>query len=134
MSGRILIAEDDGDLHVILTDFLKSRGYEILAVTDGQAAIDVLATDKFNLLILDLSMPKVDGWTVLRQLRARPETQSLPVLVLTAHAFARDEEHARQAGCNEFLAKPFDPYILLQRVQHLLGEPATGLKSETSDL
>ena len=132
MSGRILIAEDDENLCTILTDFFKSHRYEILAVTDGQEALDQLAAGKFDLLILDLAMPKVDGWTVLRQLRARSETQGLPVIALTAHAFARDREKAFQAGCNEFIAKPFDPYELLQRVQHLLGATASGPASDPS--
>ena len=131
MAGRILIAEDDGDQHVIITDFLKSRGYETVAVPNGEEVLERLAVGRFDLLILDLAMPKVDGWTVLRQLRAQPETQGIPVIVLTAHAFAHDREKAFQAGCNEFIAKPFDPYELLQSVQQLLGTQASGPASDS---
>ena len=124
MGGRILIAEDDYDLRAILSDFLNSCGYEALAVTNGHDALQQLAAPRrFDLLILDLSMPKVDGWAVLSQTRTRPETQSLPVIIVSAHSFVNDREKAFAAGCNGFIAKPFDPSVLLAEVQRVLNVP-----------
>jgi CheY-like chemotaxis protein len=132
MDGRILIAEDDYDQRSILADYFNSCGYETLAVKDGQEALHQLAACRFDLLILDLSMPKVDGWAVLSQMRARPETQHLPVIVFSAHAFAHHRERALQSGCNAFLSKPFDPVDLLKEVQRLLGVPADKSTTDSS--
>jgi two-component system cell cycle response regulator DivK len=121
MTRRILIAEDDDDLRNILSHILISGGYEIQAVMDGQQALDALEAGRFDLMLIDLAMPKVDGWTVIRQLRMRAETRTTPVIALSAHDFAQDQAAAFKAGCNKFLAKPFDPYLLLEEVQKLLG-------------
>src|SRR5580765_8134027 len=100
MAKRILIAEDDYDLRSILTYFLSTRGYDVQSAQDGQQALDLMGSHTFDLVVLDMSMPEVDGWAVLRKLRAQSSTQSLPVIAFTAHVFASDAEKAIQAGCN----------------------------------
>jgi CheY-like chemotaxis protein len=121
MGKRILIAEDDKDVGDILTHLLSSREYDIELAADGQEALDKLAVQRFDLLIVDLAMPNVDGWTVIREVRTRKETEKLPTLVLTACAFGADQEKAIQAGCDIFLTKPFEPYQVLQKIEQLLS-------------
>ena len=124
MGQRILIAEDDYDLRVIVSDFLTTSGYSVMAVPNGSDALDVMPALQPQLLILDFSMPKMDGWSVLAQLRARAETQDLPIIAFTAHALSEDQEKARLAGCDGFITKPFNPNDLLNEIRRLLPPAA----------
>ena len=120
MGKRILIAEDDKDVGDILTHMLGPSGYTVELAKDGQEAIEKLRMSRFDLAIVDMAMPNVDGLTVIRRLRADPETQKMPTLVLTACAFGPDQEKAIRAGCDVFITKPFDPEQLLEKIQELL--------------
>jgi CheY-like chemotaxis protein len=121
MTRRILIAEDEADLRDILSHLLSHYGYAIELAVDGQEALEKLAATRFDLMVVDLAMPNVDGLTVMRETRARAETQKMPILVLTACAFGPDQEKAIRAGCDVFVTKPFDPYQLLQKIEQLLS-------------
>ena len=132
MAGRILIADDDDDHRAIITALLNSSGYETVGVPDGREALHQLSMSRFDLLVLDLSMPHVDGWTVLRQMRAQKETERVPVITFTANAFASDREKALGAGCNAFLTKPFDLPEFLKVVQRLLSAPTGASRPDPS--
>ena|SRR5579872_1717349 len=120
MALRVLITEDDYDLRTIVSDFLTASGYKTTMACDGEEAMARIKAQRPDLLILDLSLPKLDGWSVVRQLRALPETQTLPVIAFTAHAMAGDRAKAEAAGCNGFITKPFRPEDLLREIQRLL--------------
>ena len=88
---------------------------------DGQAAVDMAASVNPNIILMDLSLPIVDGWEATRRIKADPATQSIPVIALTAHAMAGDEQKALQAGCDDYDTKPIDLKRLLGKIDNLLG-------------
>jgi two-component system cell cycle response regulator DivK len=117
---KILIAEDDTDVRSIVHDLLEAGGFATVVAIDGKQTLDLVIKEKPDLLVLDLSMPEVDGWQVAQTLRKNASTKNLPILALTAHAMAGDCEKALKAGCDSFLAKPFSPDDLLIEIQRLL--------------
>jgi two-component system, cell cycle response regulator DivK len=120
VSSRILLAEGVPDIQMMVCDTLKFAGHDVQAASDGQETLDVLKQGSFDLLILALRLPKVDGWTILRRLRGEPSMARLPILVLTACALPGDETRAREAGCDAFVTKPFTVPQLLHEVELLL--------------
>jgi len=120
MNTKILVAEDDEDIRAIVQAVLESDGFKTVMAINGTETLALAQKEKPDALILDLSMPEVDGWEVARELRAHPSTKDLPILALTAHTMAGDCERALKAGCNAFLAKPFDPDELLKATHRLL--------------
>ena len=106
-SPRILIADDEPRLLHIVSMFLGMEGYEVLTASDGEEALRVLDEQSVDLAVLDVMMPKLDGIEVCKRIRARPETQDLPVLVFTSLSADADVERARLAGANHLITKPF---------------------------
>jgi len=119
MPRRILIADDDQDLRAIVSDFLKANGFDVQTAVDGEEALTMIDQDRPDLLILDMSMPRRDGWSVARELRQRPGPR-LPIIAFTAHALMGDESKVREAGCDELVTKPFDVMELLEKVRLML--------------
>lgn len=117
---KILIAEDDPDIRSIVQDILEANSFKTVIAMDGKQALELVQKEKPDLLVLDLSMPGVDGWQVAQALRKDPSTKTLPLLALTAHTMAGDCERAIKAGCDSFLAKPFNPDALLAEIKRLL--------------
>jgi two-component system cell cycle response regulator DivK len=117
---KILVAEDDEDLRIIIRDLLEGSGFKAVLASNGKETLDLVKKEKPDFLLLDLSMPELDGWQVAQALRKSPATQSLPILALTAHAMAGDCERALKAGCDSFLSKPFMPDDLLIEIHRLL--------------
>ena len=117
---RILIVEDVEYNHNLLVQLLEDE-YEILTAADGATGIEVAARHRPDLILMDLSLPGVDGWEATRRLKARPETQATPVIALTAHAMQGDEERARACGCDDYLTKPIDEDQLFAKLARLLG-------------
>lgn len=117
MSNKILIAEDEAHLRKLVCDYLSKSGFEVVGVEDGQAALDAFYKDTFSLAILDIMMPKVDGLTVLQEIKS---VSSIPVMMLTAKNTEFDELQGFNTGADEYVAKPFSPSILLARVKALL--------------
>jgi CheY-like chemotaxis protein len=121
MAGRILLVEDNEANLDMLSRRLLRRGYEILIAVDGKEAIDMAATEHPDLILMDLSMPVIDGWEASRTLKDSEETSSIPIIALSAHAMAGEREKALAAGCDEFDTKPIDFARLLEKMEALLG-------------
>ena len=117
---RILIVEDVEYNRELLVQLLEDE-YEILAAADGAAGIEMATRERPDLILMDLSLPGVDGWKATRRLKARPETAAIPVIALTAHAMQGDEERARACGCDDYLTKPIDEDRLFEVLVRFLG-------------
>jgi DNA-binding response OmpR family regulator len=111
----ILIADDNVDARHIYSAFLQTKGWAVFTAVDGRSAIDKTMTLMPDAVVLDLAMPRVDGWTVLRQLRESSWTAKIPIVVVSAVIDARDE--AFQTGCDAFLAKPCSPDVLWLQIR-----------------
>jgi CheY-like chemotaxis protein len=122
---RILIVEDVEYNRDLLVQLLEDE-YEILTAADGAAGIEVAARHRPDLILMDLSLPEVDGWEATRRLKASPETAGIPVIALTAHAMQGDEERARACGCDDYLTKPIDEDQLFATLARLLGSDGPG--------
>jgi two-component system, cell cycle response regulator DivK len=120
VAKRILVADDDFDLRTIVSDFLTSEGFEVILAVDGEEALNKAKAEKPDLLVLDLSMPKMNGWDVARNIRKDPALCRIPIIAFTAHALKGAEANAREAGCNAYVAKPFSPEALVDKIRELL--------------
>jgi two-component system, cell cycle response regulator DivK len=120
---KILIVEDVEYNRDLLVQLLEDE-YEILTAADGATGIEVAARHHPDLILMDLSLPGVDGWEATRRLKARSETEAIPVIALTAHAMQGDEERARACGCDDYLTKPIDEDQLFATLARLLGSDA----------
>lgn len=120
MKQKILYIEDNEQNLYLVTFILEKGGYEVCAARDGREGIDLAATVKPDLILLDIQLPLMDGYTVARQLRSNPELAEIPIVALTSYAMAGDREKALAAGCNGYIEKPINPDIFMQQVeQHL---------------
>lgn len=117
----ILVAEDDGDIRDLIVYRLERSGYDVVAASDGQEALDLAAERPPDLAVLDVMMPKVDGYGVTERLRQAPETARTPVILLTARVQEADVARGFEAGADDYLKKPFSPGELRARVQAILG-------------
>ena len=119
--ARLLLVEDNEMNRDMLSRRLERRGYEVIVAVDGEEGVARAKTDAPDLVLMDLSLPGIDGWEATRQLKAAGETRSIPVLALTAHAMAGDREKALAAGCDDFDTKPVDLPRLVDKIDALLG-------------
>jgi two-component system cell cycle response regulator DivK len=119
--SKILLVEDNEMNRDMLTRRLERKGYEVVIAVDGQAGIDMASSAGPDIILMDLSLPVIDGWEATRKIKADPATQSIPVIALTAHAMAGDEQKALAAGCNDYDTKPIDLKRLLGKIGKLLG-------------
>jgi len=117
----ILIADDEFDLRMIVSDLLQSKGFETILASDGEEALAAAIRERPRLIVLDLSMPKMDGYAVVRRLRELPDLKDTPVIAFTAHALKGDDEKALRAGCDSYVSKPFQPEVLLAEINRLLS-------------
>lgn len=117
---RILLVEDNPMNRDMLSRRLQRRGYEVLISEDGAAAVQEASAQLPDLILMDLSLPIMDGWQATRALRAQDTTRSIPIIALTAHAMAEDSIRAMEAGCNDFDTKPVDLERLLGKIQALV--------------
>ena len=106
--NRILYVEDNEDNVYMLKTRLERRGYEVLVATDGVQGIAIARKERPDLILMDLGLPFLDGWEAARRLKSSPDTQSIPIVALSAHAMAKDREKALAAGCDEFDTKPVE--------------------------
>ena len=120
---RLLLVEDNEENRDGLSRHLRRKGFEVLVAVDGQQGVEAARTGAPDLILMDMSLPVLDGWEATRQLKAAPETRHIPVIALTAHAMAGDREKALQAGCDEYDTKPVEFARLLGKIQALLGGP-----------
>jgi CheY-like chemotaxis protein len=117
---RILYVEDNDDNVYVVKNRLTRAGFSVLIASDGEQGLAMAAAENPDLIIMDLSLPVLDGWEATRQLKAAPETRHIPVVALSAHAMTGDREKALAAGCDDFDTKPVDMPRLLGKVRALL--------------
>jgi two-component system, cell cycle response regulator DivK len=122
----LLLIEDNEENRDGLSRRLRRKGFEVLVAADGRQGVEAARAAGPDLILMDMSLPVLDGWEATRQLKAAPETRGVPVIALTAHAMAGDREKALQAGCDEYETKPVEFDRLLGKIQALLGGPAGG--------
>jgi CheY-like chemotaxis protein len=119
---RILIVEDNEMNRDVLSRRLARSGYEVLAACDGVEGVAKVIAERPDLVIMDLSLPELDGWDAARQLKARADTANIPILALSAHAMDGDRERALAAGCDDYDTKPIEITRLLNKIIALLTE------------
>ena len=122
---KLLVVEDNEESRDGLSRHLTRKGFEVLTAPDGQQAVGVAHREAPDLILMDMSLPVLDGWEATRRLKADPATRSIPVIALTAHAMAGDRERALEAGCDEYETKPVEFARLLDKVRALLGGGST---------
>ncbi|NJN05636.1 MAG: response regulator [Rhodobacteraceae bacterium] len=119
--AKILIVEDNDMNLDMLSRRLARKGYEIVVARDGQAGVDQALAERPDLILMDMSLPVMDGWEATRRIKERAETAAIPVVALTAHAMASDREKAMDAGCDDFYTKPIELPGLLDIITRLLA-------------
>ena len=117
----ILLVEDNEMNWDMLSRRLGRKGYQVSVATDGQQGLDMARSEAPDLILMDMSLPVVDGWEATRQLKAAPETRAIPIIALTAHAMAGDRQQALDAGCDDYEGKPVEFDRLLGKIRSLLG-------------
>ena len=118
---KILLVEDNEMNRDMLSRRLTRKGFEVLIAVDGQEGVTLAGTEKPDLILLDMSLPVLDGWAAARQLKAHEGTRGIPIIALTAHAMAGDREKALEAGCDEYDTKPVELPRLLEKIETLLN-------------
>ena len=119
--AHILLVEDNEMNRDMLSRRLERKGHEVAIAVDGQQAIDFAAAEKPDLILMDMSLPVIDGWEATRRLKGAEPTKAIPIIALTAHAMQEDERKAREAGCDDYDTKPVELPRLLQKIEALLG-------------
>jgi len=117
MSKRILVVEDQEDNRQILRDLLANAGYEMIEAGDGAQAISAATEHRPDLILMDIQLPLVDGYEATRQIKANPALKAIPIIVVTSYALSGDEDKARAAGCDAYVAKPYSPRALLAKIR-----------------
>lgn len=117
---KVLIVEDNEMNRDMLSRRLERKGFSVTCACDGQEGIEKAQTERPDVILMDLRMPVIDGWEATRRLKADPDTRSIPIIVLTAHAMDGDRERALQAGCDEFDTKPVELERLIAKIDQFL--------------
>jgi len=118
---RILLVEDNEMNRDMLSRRLIRKGFEVMLAIDGQSGVEMAKTEVPDLVLMDMSLPILDGWEATRRLKADAETRQIPVIALTAHAMSSDREKALESGCDDYDTKPVDMPRLLSKIYKLLG-------------
>ena len=120
---KILLVEDNEMNRDMLSRRLLRKGYEVVMAVDGEQAVAMAQSEAPALILMDMSLPVFDGWEATRRIKAAPETKSIPVIALTAHAMAGDREKSLEAGCDDYDTKPIELERLLGKMEALLNRP-----------
>ena len=123
MPKRILLVEDNEMNRDMLSRRLQKRGYDISIALDGQEGVDRASQELPDVILLDMSLPVMDGWEAARRLKAGTATQNIPIIALTAHAMSDDRQKALDAGCDDFDTKPVDLARLIGKIEALVSQP-----------
>lgn len=121
-TGRILIVEDNMDTYELVRFILEKNGFETFLAMNGRDGVNAANKQKPDLIIMDLSMPEMDGWTATRLIKGSAATSSIPLIALTAHALPSDRKRAFDAGCDEYITKPMDLLDLLETVRSWISK------------
>ena len=122
---RLLLVEDNEDNRTIYSTLLRHLGYEVIEAQNGVQAIELARSERPDLILMDISIPEMDGWEATRILRGDPVTKDVPIVALTAPALEDDRERAAEVGFSSYLAKPIEPRAVLAEVRRLIGENVT---------
>lgn len=120
----VLVIEDTGDNRQIIRDLLGSAGFEVLEAVTGEAGLGMIAEFRPDVVIMDVQLPGIDGLEATRRLKADPLSANIPVIAVTSYSMQGDEEKCRAAGCDDYIAKPFRPRLLLELVERAVGRHA----------
>jgi two-component system, cell cycle response regulator DivK len=120
--SKILLVEDNEMNRDMLSRRLERRGYQVLIALDGEQGIAMAQSERPDLVLMDMSLPVVDGWEAARRLKAAPETHAIPIIALTAHAMVGDKEKAIEAGCDDYDTKPVEFQRLLEKIDSVLSK------------
>ena len=123
--AKILLVEDNEDNRDMLSRRLMRKGYDIVLAVDGEQGVQMAGSETPDLILMDMSLPLIDGWEATRQIKATPTGQNVPVIALTAHAMAGDKERALAAGCDDYDTKPVELPRLLEKIEKLLTQKET---------
>jgi CheY-like chemotaxis protein len=121
---RVLLVDDYSDAREMYGEYLEYSGYDVIEAANGMEALQRALADKPDIILMDLSLPVMDGWEATRRLKADERTAGIPVVALTGHALAGMSEGARQAGCDAFVTKPCLPEDLVREIQRVLDPPS----------
>ncbi len=120
MSKLILVVEDQEDNRRIMRDLLSSVGYEVIEAVTGEEGVAAAETHRPDLILMDIQLPGLDGYEATRQIKANPELEHIPIIVVTSYALSGDDVKAFEAGCNAYVSKPFSPRELLAKIREYL--------------
>ena len=123
---KVLLVEDNEMNRDMLSRRLVRRGYEVVFAVDGQQGIDMAASESPDIILMDLSLPVIDGWEATRRVKAQAATRNIPIIGLTAHAMSDDRDKAIDAGCDEYDTKPVELERLIGKMERLLGNHQAG--------
>jgi CheY-like chemotaxis protein len=121
---RLLYVEDNEMNRDMLSRRLQRRGFDVLIAADGEQGMAIAAAEKPDLILMDMSLPVLDGWEATRRLKTAPDTRRIPIIGLTAHAMATDRDKCLEAGCDDYDTKPVELGRLLDKIERLLGTGA----------
>jgi two-component system, cell cycle response regulator DivK len=121
---RLLYIEDNEMNRDMLSRRLQRRGFEVLIAADGEEGVSLASAQRPDLILMDMSLPVLDGWEATRRIKAAPDTRRIPIIGLTAHAMAADRDKCLEAGCDDYDTKPVELGRLLEKIERLLGTGA----------
>jgi two-component system, cell cycle response regulator DivK len=121
MSKRILVVEDQPDNRQIIRDMLADTGYEIAEAENGEEALAAIAKQRPDLILMDIQLPIMDGYAATRRIKTDPALKSIPVIAVTSYALSGEEKKAREAGCDDYVPKPYSPRQLLAKIRQYLS-------------
>ena len=122
--NRLLLVEDNEMNRDMLTQRLERKGYQIMIAVDGIEGVRMAKSERPDLILMDMSLPNIDGWEATRLIKASVETRDIPVIALTSHAMPGDRERSLEVGCDEYDTKPIDFYRLLTKIDRLMRRKA----------
>ena len=120
----VLLVEDNEDNRIVYSTILQHFGYRVMEALNGEEGIAKARTEQPDLILMDISIPVIDGWEATQVLKRDPKTRRIPIIALTAHALASDREKAMEVGCDSYLAKPCEPKTVVSEVERFIGRGA----------
>jgi CheY-like chemotaxis protein len=120
MSTRILVVEDDAQNSYLIGFILEKSGYEVVAAVDGEQAVAAVEAQRPDLILMDMLLPKMNGYEATRAIKARPDSASIPIIALTAYSMKGDREKILEAGCDGYISKPIDPETFVSQMEEFL--------------
>jgi len=121
--AKILLVEDNEMNRDMLSRRLERKGYQVMMAVDGGAGVEMAVSEAPDLILMDMSLPVLNGWEATRQIKAHPQTRAIPIIALTAHAMDSDRQNALDAGCDDYETKPIELPRLLEKIERLLQKP-----------